>query len=389
MVSQELSGLKLSNRRSFLFREDVKLKAMSLIKSFALFATWLFISATVLANDPVVIEIEQDGEVVLSIPLDTSKPVDIDSVTGWLRATADQDFSCTSEPGVGCEGVEVSMESPVFGSFSVQPASVASGGNVTLTWASTGAWQCEGSGLAGTDWAQGLKAPSGSQVVTVDLDPGDYEVNIRCFNGPVEDTRGPLEVTVTDAADPDPGVPAFCQGRQPENMNATVNCVPGSNLDCRNYESVYRAPFPGLRQARQIFSNRNEYIAMQFTVPSDISSSAEGAWAWVTPQQVPSFTGLNLQTISRCPGDFNEQLIEDEMGANCYLKQSGLSPTVRWAIQGGGSSSRCLLQPGETYYLNVLYTNSPAGTLPDDLNWQCGTESPGPNTCSNNTAPNF
>lgn len=348
------------------------------------------LSAAAFAQDPVVLEIEQDGEIILEIPLVPSEPVDIDGVTGWLRATATSEFSCTSGPG-DCNDVRVSLEAVDSGSFSVSPTTVAAGANVALTWASKGAWECEGVGLPGTNWATGVKNPSGSQNVTMAVDPGTYEASIRCFNGPVEAVAGPLSVVVVESGPPDPEIPAFCQGRQPPGMTATVNCVPGSSLDCRNYSDPYRAAFPGLRQAQQIFANRDQYIAMRFTVPQNISTSATGSWQWVVPQGVPSFTGRNLQTISRCPGDFDQDLIFSEMGSGCYLKQGPLPPiTVQWAIQGGAnSSSACQLVPGETYYFNILYTNSPAGTPVNELNWHCGNYDPQPNQCSHNTSPNF
>jgi len=363
---------------------------MSFTQRLAFFAACGFTSFVATANDPVTIEIEQDGEVVLQIPLVPMAPIDVDSETGWIRAIADSEFSCATDPEVTCEDVQVSMESPDFGSFSITPTSIGPGGSVSVNWSSTGAWECEGLGLAGTAWSDALKSPTGSQSVVMNVDPGTYEASIRCFNGPVDDVRGPIEVTVTEAGPTDPEIPEFCQGRQPPDMTATVNCVPGSNADCRNYAEVYRAEFPGLRQARQIFANRDEYIAMRFTVPTDISTSVSGDWQWVTPQLVPTSTGRNMQTISRCPGDFNQQVILDEMGPNCYLKQGALPPSsVQWAIVGGNVGSRCALEPGETYYFNVLYTNSAAGTPSSELNWQCGNDDPGPNQCSNNTTPNF
>lgn len=335
------------------------------------------------ASEPKTIELERDGEVILSIPLEDNSSVEIDAVTGGLRASTTSEFSCGADVG-SCDDVQVSMSS-TNGSFSRSPSSVVQGGSVTFSWTSRGAWECEGLDLAGTAWSSGAKVPNGSQSVAMNVNPGTYQASIRCSNGPNEAIRGPLSIEVTA---PDAGIPEACTGRQPGGMTLKADCaVNASGVDCRSYEAVYRAPFPGLAQGRQIYTGRNQYIAMEFTVPS-LASGSNGGWGWVVPQISPTTTGRNMQTISRCPGDFDRTKIEQEMGPNCYLKQTGLTPTVQWALVGSGSTGQCLLQPGETYYFNILYTDSPAGTPPGDLNWQCGTD-PAWSQCSNNTEAIF
>lgn len=179
-----------------------------------------------------------------------------------------------------------------------------------------------------------------------------------------------------------------CDGRQPAAMIRTPTChVNSPGTDCLHYDSLYGADFPGTAQARQIFTNRDEYISLEFTV-GDLPSSSQGGWAYVVPQLTPTQTGRNIQSISKCPGDFDQDRIQQEMGDNCYMRQSGFDHSVRWAMVEGDSTSRCLLTPGETYYYNILYTSSPAGTAPEDLQWQCGAE-PEWDVCSNNTEAIF
>ena len=191
---------------------------------------------------------------------------------------------------------------------------------------------------------------------------------------------------VHDAADAEGELD--CEGRQPASMVRTPTChVNSPGTDCLHYDSLYGADFPGTAQARQIFTNRDEYISLEFTV-GDLPSSSQGGWAYVVPQLTPTQTGRNLQSISKCPGDFDRDKIQQEMGENCYMRQSGFDHSVRWAMAESDSTSRCLLTPGGTYYYNILYTSSPAGTAPEDLQWQCGAE-PEWDVCSNNTEAIF
>lgn len=357
-----------------------------MIRPALLFSVFLLAGAAV-AGEPKVIELRQDGELILEIPLDESVPVEINALTGGLRAATTSDFAC-DQGGASCDDVQVSM-SGASGSFSRSPSSVPRGSSVNFSWTSRGAWECEGIGLAGTNWPQGGKLPNGTQSVQLDIQPGTYEASIRCTNGPKEAVRGPLSITVTP---PDAGIPEGCQGRQPAGMTRTASCVVTSSgigsANCHQYSEVYRALFPGLAAAQQVATNRDQYLAMEFTVPQT-PVYTQGAWGWVVPQYPPTFTGRNMQSISRCPGDFDQQKILEEMGPHCYMKQGSLPPnSVRWALAGSGATSRCLLEPGETYYFNVLYTDSPAGTPPSQLNWQCGSNS-STNVCGNNTESIF
>lgn len=199
--------------------------------------------------------------------------------------------------------------------------------------------------------------------------------------------EGPADTGLPDAGEEPP---ISCDGRQPGGMIRTPDCLVGSPaVDCFDYTALYGAEFPGLARGRQIYTKRDEYIALEFTVPQ-LSTSATGGWGYVVPQITPTYTGRNMQSISRCPGDFDEEQIRAEMGENCYIKQSANPPviTVQWAIEGGSSTTGCILTPGETYYYNIVYTSSPAGTAPEDIQWQCGNYLEA-DVCSNNTESIF
>lgn len=338
-------------------------------------------SFEVLAQQSAVIELKRDGKTVQTIPLDESQPVTIQADGSGLIATPEPGFVCGS-----CDGVQVSMADVDGGSFSISSASVTQGSSVRLSWSSRGAWACEGSGLPGTTWSGGGKLPSGDENVVLDLEPNQqYEASIICTNGAGNTaTRGPLAIEVRPSITQ---VPEECRSRPRPAMAQAVQCKVGSaNADCRLYENVYETAFPGTGRAQQIFTNRDEYIAMEFTMPS-YPATANGSWSFVSPQVPPSTTGPVLRTISRCPGEFDRDTIAAEMGSSsCFHSQ--ISETgfggLSWVMAGSGGSG-CPLTPGQTYYFNVLYTNSPAATAPADLNWQCGID-PSISICSSNTS---
>jgi hypothetical protein len=85
----------------------------------------------------------------------------------------------------------------------------------------------------------------------------------------------------------------------------------------------------------------------------------------------PQTAGLDaepfMMSISRCPGDFNEAAIEAEMGEGCIGND-----VVIW----GGPDQQdtffiCGLEENTQYYLNFIFTNSPIGTSPSNIQPNC------------------
>ncbi|MHB1618739.1 MAG: Ig-like domain-containing protein [Sulfuricella sp.] len=75
---------------------------------------------------------------------------------------------------------------------SVNPTTVAAGGQATLTWSSTNATSC----TASNGWS-GSKATSGSQTVTVSSTPGTENFGLSCTNGAGQTVSTGVNVTVT------------------------------------------------------------------------------------------------------------------------------------------------------------------------------------------------
>jgi len=341
------------------------------------------------------IELDQDGNPFLSIPLDDTQPVTINPETGELRATAASGFSCSTG---GCEDVQVSFASADGGFFIVDggsSTSVPETGSVTFDWGARGAWECQGSGLPGTNWNNPGKLPFGPLIVSVsNLAPGNYDAGLTCSNGAGNvDSATTVQINVQESS---LQIPPQCQGRQPASAVATPICVtddrgnPRGDINCFAYASVFGGEFPGSTQGKDFFTDIDQYVAMEFSTAG--LTESDGRWNRVPPQVPPTTTGSKIWTISQCPGDFDREAITSEMGdSDCYVKTADvLLPSVRWHRAGtqepiGGA---CELQPNQTYFMNIMYSTDPAGTPPANLTWDCQSNSAA-QSCSDNIAPNF
>lgn len=193
-----------------------------------------------------------------------------------------------------------------------------------------------------------------------------------------------------DAGEPDAGEPTPsdpCEGRTlpDEWMRLTTGpetCRYGDAMsgaygqwmhdaDCSYFEGVY--PFTwaeqsGNQRVMGIQPNLNEgrqYIALEID-SADLPADDQGLLDFNIPQAHPLINRRKLVTFSTCPGDFNQEAIEAEMGPGCYL--ASMVSNFRW----GGSdsiddSNRCGLEPHSTYYINIIHTNSEEGTPIDEL----------------------
>jgi hypothetical protein len=321
-------------------------------------------SATAIAQNERTIEIQTD-EGQLDVPLDDGVPLRI-LTDGDISATAISGFSCSSG-GATCDDVQVSMSSSDGGSFTVTPNPVTQGNNVNIGWSGTGAWECSGAGLPGTTWNnQNPKQPSGQQSVgTGSLTAGtSYDVEVTCSNGPVTDSRT-LSLTVEEDTIPDPegceNVPELSD--YPE-WDVAFDVLYGSGTIVPNtWENVFGNPFPEGGQIRFELA-KGRYAAMAFTTPADLSSIDQGRIASAESAGGSSGPGPRMMSITPCPGVFDPQHVEDpaclkaNMGSGTEFNWYG--PNHEWADFPGF----CELQADTTYYLNVIFSDSSAGTLP-------------------------
>lgn len=126
--------------------------------------------------------------------------------------------------------------------------------------------------------------------------------------------------------------------------------------DPTEYLGVFNGEeFPGTQNNKKFYLPKNQYAALEFEVPENFSDDEEGVWT-LTPQTAGLDTygpgAFMLMSISECPGDFDPDNFDDP---GCIRLASCLEcnhPT-RWTADLAGD--RCVIESGETYYLNILF----------------------------------
>lgn len=276
---------------------------------------------------------------------------------------------------------------PSAPSLSVSPSSVSQGDSFTISWSSSNASSCTASGTL-SGWG-GTKATSGSQTITTtgSTQTGSFSVALACSNsgGSSPTTTRTVSIEAPSACGPERSLPSDW----PQLTTGSQSClwVPGvgfdASADCRTWApGIWDSQFLDTGGAtRRIVTNRNSdgkgFVAIELST-AGMTVNARGEITSASGGPGIQFS-RRLATISSCPGDFNKPAIDQETG--CYFELTGLSGSVRW---GGTNSGRtCQLEANRTYYLNIIASDSPVGTPPDELqpaatcvdnsnNYRCG-----------------
>ena len=144
-----------------------------------------------------------------------------------------------------------------------------------------------------------------------------------------------------------------------------------ATADCRFFDQVWPRPWPGSGNTRNltVFGNEGrQFIAMEFD-SGNIPADHRGRMTQEVPQFAGANSGFKLWSISRCPGDYNAELIEAEMGPGCVWREE-LGFTQSFEYGGPDHADdprRCALAPHTRYYLNLVWTSALPGTAPEDI----------------------
>ncbi|MDZ7791295.1 MAG: hypothetical protein U5L08_12550 [Xanthomonadales bacterium] len=326
----------------------------------ALIAALLSVSTyTAVAQTEKTLELETDDGTI-NVPLDGTVPLRVLG-DGDISATAAEGFSCPTG-GPSCEDVQVSLLTDDGGSFDASPNPVALGSGVSFSWDSLGAWSCSGAGLPGTTW-NGInpKRPRGQQMVnTSSLTAGDsYTVELICSNGPVTDSRTLVLEVQEDTAPPPP---EGCEGvgelsdyaEWTESTDLRFGTPP-------SWEGSFGNGFPK-GNTFELKLDKGEYAALRFTTPSYIGAASTGQINGETSASQSYGPGQRLMSITPCPGQFNPAEIDD---SRCLIAQMNTGDQFKWVGAGHSQAQyRCELEPDTTYFLNILFSESPTGVLP-------------------------
>ena len=262
--------------------------------------------------------------------------------------------------------------------------SIEQGDTVTVLWSSQSATSCQASGTF-TGWP-GAKALSGNEVFsdTSAVPVGSYTISLRCSNLGGQSPLASVSLNVTDPDDPPPSEcatrPLLGQGALNDWVRKTTgtnSCRWGpfgadSGADCRFFDQVWPSAWPSVTVRRDLFvdgSQGRQFIAMEFN-SGNIPFDHEGRLTQEVPQ-FPATSAAKMWSISQCPGDFNKDILDAEMGPGC-VREDEFGVTQSFDYGGPSSENvnairRCALQPNTRYFLNIVFTQDVAGTPPAEI----------------------
>jgi len=309
-------------------------------------------------------------------------PVSFDIPTATTPSTYSASVDCFSgEDAVTSNSVsvqinETQIDAPPLPDLSVTPSTTQQGGSVEIEWNAPTADGCSvPSGTSSLPGWTGSKGSTGSEIVNIggSLATGNYNVRLRCQNAGGSSPIRTRTVSVQDVT------PSACGANQspPSSMTRATNCTQNGSADCRSYDSVF-GEFPGSLGIARFVLSQNQYAAMAFT-PSSVPASGRVQINadFLQTGFVP--TGQLLWSISNCPGDFRPETASQIMGDEACLLD-GFSANTGFKFGGAASLSSettcaLLLDPGTTYYLNIVYTfDDPNQVDGGDLSWDCSED---------------
>ena len=316
------------------------------------FSDWSGCDSQVAANC-LINDLDSDRQLIMNF----DRPLECPSCPEPSDATVSitEFFAISGSTVVGADGV----------------ITVTRGAALSFRWKAPGAVSCAGSGLPLSSWTQTRDPFTRSDVVIstaglpepVGMDT--YSMTLTCTNAElVEQVALTLQVEESQPAPHEcVSVPSLTHASGGFFTRATVLVDDsGAPQDGTEFSAVFLAPFPGTSNQRRLRLVPNQYAAIRFDTPADLSAAHNGIFQ--AEPLIGYNTATRLMSISRCPGDFNVENLEP----GCIRSLSG-TDGFRW--QGISHATRCALEPGQTYYLNFVYTDAPVGTPPSQITPGC------------------
>jgi hypothetical protein len=197
--------------------------------------------------------------------------------------------------------------------------------------------------------------------ITLPVVPGNYAFNLSCWrNGVTAPATSQRTVTVTGTSACVAPAGFTRVNEAYVEFNYTQPGA-GRTTDATLFEKIFgyfdeTSPlrtFPGTRNVNQrVFLTRNSYAALRFTVPSTLTTSTSGLFRFEETQ--PQTDRMSF-TISRTCGDFSLTPAEP-LAAACVRNNLVAGSALHWIV-GNSAPGYCRLEPGETYYLNIVHAD--------------------------------
>ncbi|WP_313920254.1 hypothetical protein [Tahibacter sp.] len=216
-------------------------------------------------------------------------------------------------------------------------------------------------------------ASAHSVPVTLPATSGNYSFDLSCRRtGSSVVATSRRTVAVAPQAPPITGciAPAGLTRLSTAYVEFNYTVSNGRTTDATHFESIFGyaaegtplQSFPGVVNLNQrLFMPRNYYAALAFTVPSNLTLQTTGAFRFEETQPQTSPARMSM-TISKSCGDFGVNATAPLTNA-CVLNNAASNGNIAWGY-APGNAAVCQLQPGETYFLNIVHAslNAPLTT---------------------------
>jgi len=257
-------------------------------------------------------------------------------------------------------------DAPFITSFTVDggnSTTVIAGTSVVVAWDSTNATSCTADGQL-PNWAnRGSVATSSAGVnVSTSVTAGDYSLGLQCTGGPLTYSASSLNVTVTGGGSTGDDDCPDSTRTPPPNLDR-ASTITTDSRNAFSFESIFSNTFPGAGNTENIRVRRGEYAAMRFTTGANWPTAGATGDIDVFPNQpalpntLSGASAPRMWSISRCEGDFRTWTND----AGCVQGGTGFGNQGTFDFGGSsflGDPAKCGLEPGTTYYLNLLYTDA-------------------------------
>lgn len=212
-------------------------------------------------------------------------------------------------------------------------------------------------------------AASHNVAIVMPSTPGNYKFELTCRKTGSSAIATSTRTTTIVGVGNCPG-PAGLTRAARIFTDTNISTDQGRDVDATVFEEAFGynssggtpRPFPGTAGLNQsITIGRNNFIAMRFTVPSNL---AEGTSGLISRGETvfSGNPGPVTFTISKTCGDFS-LTPQTPLNAKCARQVNTLGDGVPWGYTASGSSAVfCPLERGQTYYLNILYGPANATT---------------------------
>ncbi|MEO8459133.1 MAG: hypothetical protein ABI451_01275 [Dokdonella sp.] len=253
------------------------------------------------------------------------------------------------------------------------------------TWSATNAEQCTYNGtnsaagvLSGWGAAGSVACTGSAQCASTHTFPGTtlnptatttYTFGLNCTNATFPTTANQT-ASVTVQPNSQTSCPGTPSGWNRQNTGSVIYqagfqaTLPADGF--ANWDSIWGRPYPNLTPidawpsktiSRVVGPNISfkNFISAQFSVPANLISSNKSGLLHV---EQTGFQGAISMTMSTKCGDFDQS--SSSIPAGCFKAGMLGDSSFYWTTIG--TPLKCQLTPGQTYYLNLIYTSTLANS---------------------------